>query len=110
MATKFAEFVAAKKIDVRRIAAASNELERLRPEDRKLRLAKRIAKGGEASEVQKEAAKGKARSGRPVTERAMQAALNGVSVGGPVKTRLLKAVNVVLEQKKQPAASLKDLF
>ncbi len=110
MATKFAEFVAAKKIDVRRIAAASNELERLRPEDRTLRLAKRIAKGGEASEAQKAAAKGKARSGRPVTPRALQAALNGTSVAGPVKTRLLKAVNVLLEQKKQPAASLKDLF
>ncbi len=110
MATKFAAFLTAKKIDIRRIAAASNDLERLRPEDRTLRLAKRIARGGESTEAQKEAAKGKARSGRPVTARAIQAALKGTAIAGPTKTRILAAVNVILTQKKQAAATLKDLF
>src|SRR5579871_2095636 len=45
---KFAEFVKAKKLDPRRIRAASRALETLRPEDRAIRLAKRADKAGGA--------------------------------------------------------------
>ena len=40
----------------------------------------------------------------------MQAALGGGSLSGPTKTRLLKAVNHLLEQKKQDKVELKALF
>jgi len=31
-------------------------------------------------------------------------------VSGPAKTRLLRAINHILEQRKKPAVAIKDLF
>jgi hypothetical protein len=107
--SKFAEFIASKKLDARRILAASHKLERLLPEDRAIRLNKRRIKAGEGGENAPKETR-KARSGRPVTDRAMQAALTGGPVSGPTKTRILKAVNHLLEQKKQEKVELKLLF
>jgi len=45
-----------------------------------------------------------------VTPRALEAALSGKSVSGPAKTRLLRAVNAVLEQKKLEKVELRTLF
>jgi hypothetical protein len=111
MATKFESFLSEKKIDPRRILAASYDIERLRPEDRAIRLAKRVARKSEDAAKKKEglAAK-KPRSGRPVTQRALSAAMTGKDVSGPMKTRLLKAVNHILEQKKQEKVDLRALF
>lgn len=111
MATKFESFLSEKKIDARRILAASHDLERLRPEDRAIRLAKRIARKSEDGGKKKEGlAAQKPRTGRPVTERAISAALSGKGVSGPMKTRILKAVNHILEQKKQEKVDLRALF
>jgi hypothetical protein len=107
--SKFAQFIASKKLDVRRIMAASQRLERLLPEDRAIRLNKRRAKAGEGGENAPKETR-KAKSGRPVTDRAMQAALAGGSISGPVKTRILKAINHLLEQKKQEKVDLRLLF
>ena len=52
----------------------------------------------------------KPRSGRPVTPRALATALKGGELSGPAKSRLLKAVNHILEQKKQEKLELKALF
>jgi|SRR5260221_178318 hypothetical protein len=107
--SKFAQFIAAKKLDARRIVAASHKLERLQPEDRTIRLAKRRARSAEASEgVAKETRK--PRSGRPVTPRALNAAMTGGQLSGPAKTRILRAVNHLLEQKKQEKVELRTLF
>jgi hypothetical protein len=107
--TKFASFIAAKKLDTRRIVGASRKLEGLRPEDRTIRLNKRRARTAESSEgVAKETRK--PRSGRPVTDRAMHAALKGGDLSGPTKTRILRAVNHLLEQKKLEAVDLRALF
>jgi hypothetical protein len=105
--SKLSDFLATKKLDARRILIASEELEKLRPEDRALRLARRTRKEGEAKPA---AGTNKPRSGRPVTQRAINAALEGKPLSGPQKTRILKAVNRVLEQKKQEAVQLKTLF
>ncbi len=40
----------------------------------------------------------------------MTAALAGAPVSGPTKTRILRAVNHLLEQKKQDKVDLKALF
>lgn len=107
--TKFAQFLASKKINAARVATASRSLEALTPEDRAIRLAKRLQKGAEGDAAKKE--KRKPRSGRPVTPRAMEAALTGCApISGPTKTRILKAVNLLLEQKKQDKVDLKTLF
>ena len=105
MASKFSQFLKDNGIDARRVLSASKQVERLRPEDRKLKLARRRSKAGaQGSEV------AKPRSGRAVTPRLLDSATNGKSLPGPAKTRLLRAVNRVLEQKKKSVVELKALF
>lgn len=113
MATKFAEFIESNKIDPRRILVASRQLEKLRPEDRLLRL-KRRQKGGDdkkpaEGEDGAEAPK-KPHSGRPVTQQLLDRVTQGKPVPGPAKTRLLRAVNRILEQKKKDPVDLRALF
>ena len=106
-ASKFAEVLAAKKIDPRRIVVASRKLERLAREDRLIRLAKRQAKAAEG-DGPKETRKPK--SGRPITQRSIDTAMTGGPLSGPIKTRILRALNHVLEQKKADKVELKAIF
>lgn len=109
--TKFAKFITSKKLDSRRILAASHRLEQLRREDRDIKLNKRRAKAGGAEGGEgapKETRK--PRTGRPVTQRALEAALTGGGISGPTKTRILRAVNHLLELKKLEKVDLKALF
>ena len=109
MATKFAQFLQDNKIDPRRIIVASAELERLRPEDRAIRLKKRTDKkaGTKLAEGEKPT---KPRSGHAVTPRLLESVSVGKPVSGPAKTRLLRALNHVLTTKKKTAVELKALF
>ena len=104
--SKFSDFVSEKKINPLRVLATSVKLEKLRPEDRAIRLARRNK--GEKKEGAAPA--GKPRSGRPITRRAMASALQGKVLTGPQKTRLLRAVNRILEQRKQEPIDLRALF
>ena len=108
-ASKFSKFLADNKIDPRRIRAASRDIERLRPEDRAKRLARRNSKKADAKPAEGEKP-AKPRSGRPATVRLLDAASTGKPISGPAKTRLLRAVNHLLEQKKKSATDLKSLF
>jgi len=111
MASKFSDFLNAQKLDPRRVAAASRELEKLRPEDRATRLKQRQSKGSDAAApVEGAAAPTKPRSGRPVTPQLLSKALEGKPLPAPGKTRLLRAVNRLLEQKKKEPVQLKVLF
>ena len=112
MATKFADFLTEKKIDPRRVIAASRVLEKFHVEDRKIKLAKAVARKSEdaAKKLKEGDAAKKPRSGRPVTQRAIDAAKIGKPVSGPTKTRILRAVNRLLEQKKQEKVELAALF
>lgn len=105
--TKLEAFLTEKKIDSRRLLATSKRLETLRPEDRATRLKKAQARRTEGA-PKVEAPKG--RSGRPVSPRALSAAFAGQPVTGPVKTRILNAVNHLLAQKKAEAVDLRALF
>jgi hypothetical protein len=109
--TKFAQFIAERKLDGRRIMAASRQIERLLPEDRAIKLRKRLAKkaGGETPEGAVKETR-KPRTGRPVTPRALDAALIGKAISGPTKTRILRAINRLLEQKKLDPVDLRALF
>jgi hypothetical protein len=106
--SKFADFLKENKIDPRRVKLSSKRVEGLRPEDRALKLTRRNAKSDDGDE--KKVAGPKPRSGRPVTPRLLAAATTGGKVSGPAKTRLLRAVNRILEQRKQEPVSLKSLF
>ena len=55
--TKFAQFITSKKLDARRILAASHALETLTLEDRKIKLAKRAGKKEGADPAAKETRK-----------------------------------------------------
>ena len=105
---KLAAFVAQNKLDGRRILAASHKLETLTAEDRSIKLAKRRGKAAEGGDAPKETRKPK--SGRPVTPRALDAAMKGATISGPTKQRILRAVNYLLEQKKKDKVELKALF
>lgn len=110
--SKLQDYLKQQKIDPRRLLAASHKLEASRPEDRVTRLAKRKAKGGEES-AKEAAAKKPTHSGKPLTQPTLDRALateKSGTVSGAAKTRILRALNSVLTQKKQPEASLKDLF
>ena len=109
-ATKLSQFLTSKKIDVRRLVNASHKLETLKLDDRKIKLAKRVGRKaeGDAAKAAKETRK--PRSGRAITPRGLAAALTGGTLSGPTKTRILRAVNFLLEQKKQEKVDLKVLF
>ena len=85
-------------------------MERLRPEDRRIKLAQR-AKGDDAPKKEEGSEpRPRPRSGRPVTERLLREATEGKAISGAAKTRLLRAVNRVLEQKKEASVDLRALF
>jgi hypothetical protein len=107
--TKLATFLTSKKIDPRRLIAASHRLEMLTNEDRKIKLNRRRAKGGDGGEAAPKEER-KPRSGRGVTRRALDTALEGGSVSGPTKNRILRAINHLLEQKKAEKVDLRALF
>lgn len=112
MATKFAEFLDSQKIDPRRLLVASRNLERTRPEDRRYRLKRRgKSEDKPAPDAEGEAATAeKPHSGRPVTRQLLDRATVGKPISGAAKTRLLRAVNHVLSQKKKDPADLRALF
>jgi hypothetical protein len=106
--SKLEAFLKENKIDPRRLLAVSARLERLRPEDRAIKLAQTRARKSE--DAKKPEGLGKPRSGRPVTAPALNRALRGERIAGPQKTRILRAVNHILESKKQAAVNLAQLF
>jgi hypothetical protein len=109
MASKFQQFLSDSKIDQRRLLVASRLIERLRPEDRAIRRARKKPAEG-AAEAAEKPATAKPHSGHPVTARLLAAATSGKKISGPQKTRLLRAVNHVLAQKKKDPTDLRALF
>jgi hypothetical protein len=113
MSSRFSEFLSTEKIDPRRLLVASRQIERLRPEDRQIRLKKRLGKSADAAAAGADAPKPEAvkrRSGRVITPRLLHAATAGGTLSGPQKTRLLRALNRVLEQKKKEPVELRKVF
>ena len=107
---KLKSFLDSNKLNTKRLLAVSHKLETLTIDDRKIKLGKR-KKGDEAGEKKEGGEKpAKPRSGRPVTPRALDAALKGGTISGPTKQRILRAVNYLLEQKKKDKVELKTLF
>jgi hypothetical protein len=107
---KLKSFLDSNKLNSKRLLAVSHKLETLTRDDRKIKLAKKQAKGGEAPAEGEKKETGKPRSGRPVTERALRSAMSGGEISGPTKQRILRAVNYLLEQKKKDKVELKTLF
>ncbi|MBK7398543.1 MAG: hypothetical protein IPJ34_20165 [Myxococcales bacterium] len=109
MSSKLEQFLTAQKIDQRQLLAVSADLESLRPADRALRLAKRQGKK-EEGDKKGAAETRKPRSGRPLNEVTLSKIYAGKPVSGPTKSRLLRAVNTILERKKADKVELVALF
>jgi len=112
MATKFAKFLEDNKIINLRLQAASARIERLTAEDRAFiaEVARKKSLAGRKNAATITLEKKKLHSGRPVTARLVADASVGKPVSGPAKTRLLRAINHILEQRKKPAVAIRDLF
>lgn len=108
MASKLETFLNDQKIDHRRVLTASRQAERLRPEDRAIRLKLKQARLKE--DAKRPEGLAKPRTGRPVTKVALAKAMAGEKISGAAKTRILRAVNRVLEQRKKDAVTLDALF
>jgi hypothetical protein len=108
--SKLNTFLSSNKLSPKRVLAVSHKLETLTRDDRKIKLAKKQAKKGEADGDKKTESPGKPRSGRAVTTVALNSALAGRTISGPTKQRILRAVNYLLEQKKKDKVDLKTLF
>ncbi|MEM9188433.1 MAG: hypothetical protein AAGF12_04625 [Myxococcota bacterium] len=108
--SKFKDFLEAQKLDPRRVVAVSKKLEGLRPEDRAVRLAKTRVRQGKPTDQEKELAEKKPRSGRPVSMPTIHRALEGETISGAARTRVLRAVNKLLADKKKSEVNLADLF
>lgn len=107
--SKFAGYLKEHKIDPIRVVYASEQVETLTPGDRAIKLAKRQARGKE-DDAAKAARSKKPRSGRPVTSQLVTRALKGEALTGPQKTRILRAVGRIAEQKKLGGVELTNLF
>lgn len=108
--SKLSEFLDKSKIDARRLLIASKQIEQLRPEDRRVKLARRRVSGGKASDTEKELAAKPRRTGKAVTRPTLNAALAGDELSGKAKKRITAAVNQVLQQKKKDQVEVSDLF
>lgn len=108
--SKLSDFLEKSKIDKRRVLAASRQVEGLTPEDRKVVLARRMAKSANATDATKEAAKTKKRSGRRIGSATLKSALAGEKLSQQARQRITRAVNHVLTSKKKDAVTSKDLF
>jgi hypothetical protein len=106
--SKLSDYLTQQKIDPRRVIVASRDIEKMRREDRAVRLAKKRVKGGD--ETAKEAAEKERRSGRAVSQPTLDRALTGGALSPAAKTRIVRAVNAVLTQKKKSEVALRDLF
>ncbi len=107
--SKFAGYLKEHKIDPVRVVYASTQIEVLTPKDRSIKLAKRQARGKEDDSA-KAARSHKPRSGRPVTSQLVTRAVKGEALTGPQKTRILRAVARIAEQKKLGEVALANLF
>lgn len=107
--TKFAGYLKENKIDPIRVIVASRAVETLTAADRKIRLEKRRARGKE-DEASKAVRAQKPRSGKPISEQTLLRAIKGGDVTGPQKTRIVRAMARVAEQKKLTAPEMSNLF
>ncbi len=107
--SKLSDSLKTHKIDARRVVLASKGLERHTREDLALIAKKAAIKAGKV-EKDDAVAKAKPRSGRPLTIPQLEKAIRGETISGPAKTRVVRAVNAILEARKKPAITLRDLF
>jgi hypothetical protein len=109
----FQEFLSSKSITPKHIAITSRRIEAFDEASRAL-MGKRWSKRHTKETADKKYAElsiGKpAQHGRGVSEKQVHNAAKDTAVARKVRSKILKAVNVILAKKGQPAAEMKTLF
>jgi hypothetical protein len=108
--SRLSDYLQKAAIDPRRVLTASKKIEALQPSDRAIRLTRRLARKASDTPDKAPAGEKPAHTGRPVSRSTLHYAIEGQPISGAAKTRILRAVNSVLKQKKKGEATLKDLF
>jgi hypothetical protein len=108
--SKLSEYLEKQKIDPRRILIASRQIERFTREDYAVRRARQVVKKGKPTDAQKSLAEKRARSGRPVTRPSLDKALRGERISSTTRSRIVRALNRILSQKKKSEVSASDVF
>lgn len=107
--SKLGDFLTTNKIHPNRVVTASKGLERRQKADLELASKKKAMKDGKLDKDEA-VLKQKPRSGRPVTHASMAKAIGGRTINGPTKTRIVRALNTVLKQKKKSEITFRDVF
>ena len=106
----FADFLSSRNIDPKQILEVSRRLEAVNDEDREL-IRKRAAKRRkDPKKSYEEAGIAKPRSGRPLREGHLEAALADRPVPGPVRTKFVRAVNAIIEKKGGEPVRAPEIF
>jgi len=106
------DFIHSKGIVPDSIVATSQKLEASTAPDRKLLLQRAAKRKGKetASKPYAELGIAKPRSGRGLSASAVALALNEQALTARQRSKMLKAVNALLEKKKEAAVDMKTLF
>ncbi|WP_373046003.1 hypothetical protein [Vulgatibacter sp.] len=107
---QFSDFLSEKGIETKRLLQVSQRLERVGNADRDLirkRAEKRRRNPGQSYA---DANLGKPKSGRSLRPGHIEAAMQDKPVPGPVRSKMVRAVNRLLEKKGQDAVTAPKLF
>jgi len=107
---QFSDFIREKGLDAEQILRVSRRLESLTDEDRELMRKRAVKRRTAAGQSYEEANIAKPRSGRPLRPGHLEAAMNDEPVPGPVRTKLVRAINAILEKKGQEPVRAPQLF
>ena len=106
----FSDFLDEKGVSTDRLLQVSRRLESVRSEDRDLMLQRAQLRRGKAGTSYAEANLAKPRSGRPLRPGHVRAAMDDKPVTAPVRSKMVRAMNLLLEKKGQGKVSAPQLF
>lgn len=107
---QFADFLSEKGLSPDQILRVSRRIESLRDADRALMRKRALKRRTSAGQSYEEANLAKPRSGRPLRPGHLAAATGDQPVPGPVRTKLVRAVNQILQKKGQEPIRHPQLF
>jgi hypothetical protein len=106
----FAEFISSKGISETDILRRSARLERLTSKDRELHRQRETHRREGKKTSYEEAGIPKPRSGRSIQIEHVEAARNDVPLPGPVRTKMLRTIQSLLEGKGGEEVTMPELF
>ena len=107
---QFSDFLSQAGIDTGRLLRASQRIEGVQDEDRALMRKRAEKRRRSAGQSYADAGIAKPRSGRPLRPGHIEAAMSDQPVPGPVRTKMVRAVNAILQKKGQDPVNAPKLF